>query len=191
MTIRELVIKTRSYRRFHEHRSVDESVLVELVDLARYCPSAGNRQPLKYIVSASPEKNAKIFPYLNWAAALTDWPGPAEGERPAAYIVILGDIRLVARFGHDAGIAAQTIMMAAAEKGLAGCMIASIDQEGLRPSMALPKHLEAILVLALGYAKETVVLEDGVSPDERPYWRDQEDVHHVPKRPLSEVLVPW
>ncbi len=191
MTIRELVIKNRSYRRFQEERSIDESVLVEFVDLARFCPSAGNRQPLKYIISASSEKNERIFPFLHWAAALADWPGPAEGERPSAYVVILGDIGLAARFGHDAGIAAQAIMMAAAEKGLAGCMIASIDQEGLRPSMDLPKHLEVILVLALGYPDETVVLEDGADPDERPYWRDPQGVHHVPKRPLSEVLVPW
>lgn len=191
MTIKELLIRTRSYRRFQENRAIDEQTLIELVDLARYCPSAGNRQPLKYMISATPEKNARIFPYLRWAAALTEWSGPGEGERPSGYIVILGDIGLAARFGHDAGIVAQSIMLAAMEKGIAGCMIASIDQEGLRQSIQPRKHLEVLLVLALGYAKETVVLEDGFQPDERPYWRDPQGTHHVPKRSLSEVLVEW
>ncbi len=191
MNIQELLVKTRSYRRFDESRALDESVLKELVNLARWCPSAGNRQPLKYMISASPEKNEKVFPYLRWAAALPDWPGPAVGERPAGYIVVLGDIGLAARFGHDAGIVAQSMMMAAMEKGIAGCIMGSIDQEGLRQSMELPKHLEVILVLALGYPGETVVLEDNTKPDKRPYWRDSQSVHHVPKRSLEEVLVEW
>ena len=191
MTMKELLIRTRSYRRFHEDRAIDEQTLIELVDMARYCPSAGNRQPLKYMVSATPEKNDRIFSYLRWALALPEWNGPSDGEKPSAYVVILGDIGLAARFGHDAGIAAQSIMLAAMEKGIAGCMFSSIDQEGLRQSIQLPKHLEVLLVLALGYAKETVVLEDGTRPDERPYWRDPQGTHHVPKRSLNEVLVDW
>ncbi|NLX97226.1 MAG: nitroreductase family protein [Rhodopirellula sp.] len=191
MNIKALLMRTRSYRRFDESRLLDEPTLKELVDVARYCPSAGNRQPLKYMISASEEKNGKIFPYLRWAAALPEWPGPAAGERPTGYIVILGDIGLAARFGHDAGIVAQGMMMAAMEKGIAGCMMGSIDQEGLRQAMQLPKHLEVILVLALGYPNETVVLEDGTPPDKRPYWRDAEGTHHVPKRSLEEVLVDW
>ena len=159
------------------------------MDLARLCPSASNRQPLKYLIAATAEQNARIFPHLRWAAALPDWPGPVEGERPAAYIVVLGDIGLAARFGSDCGIAAQTLRLAAAEQGLGGCMIASIDQDSLRRSLELPKHLEVLLVLALGYPSERVMLEDGTRPEERPYWRDPEGVHHVPKRPLDEVLL--
>jgi nitroreductase len=189
MSVRDLLIRSRSYRRFHEDRALDEKTLVELVDMARFCPSAANQQPLKYLVRCTPEQNATIFPHLRWAAALPDWPGPAVGERPAGYIVILGDVGIAARFGWDCGIAAQSIMLAAAEQGFGGCMIAAIDQTGLRQALQLPKHLEVVLVLALGYPSETVVLEDGTGPEERPYWRDKEGVHHVPKRPLAEVLV--
>jgi hypothetical protein len=67
-------------------------------------------------------------------------------------------------------------------------MIGSIDQTALRAVLNLPDHLEILLVVALGKPSETVVLEDG-SPDDRPYWRDESDVHYVPKRLISELRV--
>jgi nitroreductase len=129
MSIRDLLRSSRSYRRFREDSPIGEQTLRELVDLTRLCPSAANRQPLKYLISCSPEQNALIFPHLRWAAALTDWPGPAEGERPTGYILILGDTRISRQFFCDHGIAAQSILLGAVERGWGGCMIASIDRE--------------------------------------------------------------
>ena len=189
MSIKELLAKNRSYRRFHEDRPLDEKTLVGLVDLTRLCPSAANRQPLKYIVSWQPEQNARIFQHLRWAGALPDWPGPAEGERPTGYIVILGDTRISRQFQWDCGIVAQSMLLAAAEAGLGGCMVGSIDYKGLRQALEIPEHLEIVLVVALGHPSETVVLEHGASPDKLPYWRDEASVHHVPKRSLEEVLL--
>jgi nitroreductase len=189
MALEELLAKSRSFRRFHEDQPLDEKTLVGLVELTRLCPSAANRQPLKYLVSWEPEKNAAIFPHLRWAAALADWPGPAEGERPTGYVVILGDTRVARNFFCDHGIVAQSMLLGAVEQGLGGCMIGSIDREGLRRALQIPAHFEILLVLALGRPKETVVLEMDTSPDQVPYWRDADGVHHVPKRPLEELLV--
>jgi nitroreductase len=189
MTIRDLLLRNRSFRRFRGDQPVDGSLLRELVDLSRLCPSAANRQPLKYLISCDPERNALIFGHLRWAAALKDWSGPAEGERPTGYIVILGDTRIARDFQCDHGIAAQSILLAAVERGLGGCMVGSIDRDGLRRRLNLPGFLDILLVLALGTPAETVVLEEGTTPDEVPYWRDRRGVHHVPKRPLEEVLV--
>ena len=133
--LRDLVIKTRSCRRFNQAVAVEKQTLVELVDLARLSASGMNKQPLKYLLSWEAEKNGKIFPHLGWARALTDWPGPAEGERPSAYIIILGDTAISESFGVDYGIAAQTIMLGAREKGLAGCMIGSAQKEPLRETL--------------------------------------------------------
>ena len=109
-----------------------------LVDLARLSASAANVQPLKYILSWEPQKNARIFPLLAWAGYLKDWPGPVAGERPAAYIVMLGDKRLRQSFETDQGIAAQSILLGATEKGLGGCIIASIQRRELRELLAIP-----------------------------------------------------
>lgn len=185
----DLIRKNRSIRRFYQDVPVSLETLRELVDLARLSASAGNRQPLKYILSCSAETNARIFPHTRWAGYLKDWGGPAEGERPAAYVVILGDTEVSKDFGCDHGIAAQSIMLGAVERGLGGCMIGALDREGLRQALAIPERYEILLVLALGKPKETVVIED-VGPDgDIKYYRDAEGVHHVPKRALSELIL--
>lgn len=187
--LKSLVLKNRSYRRFFQHITVEEKKLRELVDLARLSPSGSNLQPLKYILSCKPKKNDKIFPHLRWAGYLKDWPGPAEGERPAAYIIILGDTRITSSFGSDQGIAAQTIMLGATEKGLGGCMIASIKRDDLRKSLNIQGHFEILLVLALGKPKEKVILEKLEKEGDIKYWRDASGYHHVPKRTLSDLII--
>jgi nitroreductase len=187
--LKELVHKNRSYRRFDQSHTITLETLRELVDLARNSASGNNLQPLKYILSANPEKNAQIFPHLGWAGYLKDWPGPAEGERPSAYIIILGDTEIREGFGIDHGIAAQSIMLGATEKGLGGCMIGSAKGEKIAEALDIPPRYKVLLVLALGKPAEKVVLEDlGTDGDIR-YYRDDEDVHHVPKRTLAELIL--
>jgi nitroreductase len=189
MTIRELVSKNRSYRRFYENEPLSEETLRELVELARLSPSAANLQPLRFILSTDSGKNARIFPCLAWAGYLKDWPGPSAGERPSAYIVILGDTSVARSFGCDHGIAAQSMMLGAAERGLGGCMIASIKREALRQALNISVRYEVLLVLALGRPSESVLLEP-LGPDGNiRYWRDEQGVHHVPKRSLSELIL--
>jgi nitroreductase len=162
---------------------------VELIGLARCTASAANRQPLKYILSADQKTNDRIFPCLTWAVYLTDWNGPVPGERPTAYIVILIDEGITQDWWCDDGIAAQTILLGAVEKGLGGCMIGSINKERLRQELNIPEHLKIRLVVALGKPAERVVLEDLEPGGDIRYWRDEKDVHHVPKRLLAEVIV--
>jgi nitroreductase len=187
--IRDLVLKNRSYRRFYQEEAITPDVLRELVDLARQTASARNAQPLKYILSWEPEKNAMIFKTLAWAGYLKGWGGPVEGERPSAYIVILGDTGISPTFGCDHGIAAQTILLGATERGLGGCILGSVQRPAMKDMFHIPAEYEILVVLALGKPKETVVLET-VGPDgDIKYWRDEAQVHHVPKRKLDEIII--
>ena len=187
--LKDLVRRNRSYRRFHEDHEIDEDTLRELVDLARVSSSAANLQPLKYLLSVDREKNAAIFSCLAWAAYLPDWPGPSEGGRPPAYIVVLGDTTISKSFGVDQGLACQSLLLGAVERGLGGCMIGLVNRDGLRERLAIPEQYEILVVIALGKPKEKVVLEPmGEAGDVR-YWRDEEGVHHVPKRSLKDVLL--
>jgi nitroreductase len=187
--IADLVARSRSYRRFHQERPVPPAVLRELIGLARLAPSAANRQPLRFVLSHTAESNARVFPHLAWAGYLPDWSGPAPGERPAAYIIILGDRRLSDPVRWDDAIAAQTILLGAAEKGLGGCIIGSVQRDALRRILGLPDRYAVLLVLALGEPAEEVVIEPvGTAGDIR-YWRDAAGVHHVPKRDLDELIL--
>ena len=187
--IRDLITRNRSYRRFHQEFEIRHETLRELVDLARLSASAANLQPLKYALSCDSQRNALIFPCLAWAGYLKDWPGPCEGERPSAYIIILGDTKISQSFGCDHGIAAQSILLGARDRGLGGCMIGSVRREELRKELDIPSRYEILLVLALGKPKETVVIE-AVGPNgDIKYWRDSEGIHHVPKRSLDEIII--
>lgn len=187
--LRDLITENRSCRRFHQEFAIDSGVLKELVELARLSPSAGNLQPLKYILSATPRKNALIFPFLNWAAYLKDWPGPVNGERPSAYIIILGDREISKTFGCDHGISAQSILLGATEKGLGGCIIGSINRGELHNALDIPQRYEILLVLALGKPRERIIIETVAPTGDIRYWRDNEDIHHVPKRSLDDVII--
>jgi nitroreductase len=188
MQLRELVLKNRSVRRFRQDQAVAMAQLESLLDLARNTASAGNLQPLRYVLSTDPAKNAEIFACLGWAAYLADWPGPSEGERPAAYIVICHDAGVAPKVDCDHGIAAQTILLGAAEAGLSGCMLASVNRNKLARVLNLPESLPILLVLALGRAAEQVVLEELPADGSIRYWRDQQGLHHVPKRGLGEII---
>jgi nitroreductase len=186
--IENLIRKNRSCRRFYQDRSIDTETLKDLVNLARLSASSANLQPLKYIISNTPEKNSIVYSHLAWAGYLKEWPGPKEGERPSAYIIILGDTEITKNFGCDHGIAAQSILLGATEKDLGGCIVGSIQREKLRNSLRIPERYEIMLVIALGVRRETVVIEE-VQRDDIKYWRDEKDIHHVPKRPLSEIIL--
>lgn len=187
--LRDLILKNRSYRKFYEEEAVKLETLRELVDLARLSASAANRQPLKYILNCTPERNAVIFKYLAWAGYLKDWGGPVEGERPAAYIIVLGDTKIGKAFDWDAGIAAQSVLLGAVERGLGCCIVTSIQKDNLQAVLNIPLHLEIVLVLALGKPKEKVVIEEIGVDGNIEYWRDKDGVHHVPKRSLNEIIV--
>lgn len=185
----DLVKKNRSYRRFYQDRIIERSQLVELVNLARLCPSGRNLQPLKFYISNESILNKDIFPALAWAGYLKNWDGPVEGERPSAYIAILEDQKISYSSQWDQGIMAQTIMLGAAEKGLGGCIIGSVKKEELAKLLNLPEHLKIALVLALGYPKEEVVVENISGDGSIVYWRDSAGVHHVPKRSIDDLIV--
>ena len=186
--LKDLVLQNRSYRRFYQGKTVDRELLVDLVELARFTPSERNAQPLKFFISNSEQTNNQIFPNLAWAAYLKGWDGPEEGERPSAYILILEDQTIATSSLRDQGIKSQTIMLGAAEKGLGGCIIASVKSHELSRILGIPDHLKIVLALALGYPKERVVIEPMPQNGNIEYWRDDKGVHHVPKRDLSELI---
>lgn len=179
--------KNRSYRRFYQNDVIPESALIKMIDAARLSPTGKNVQPLKYYISVDPITNSTIFSTLAWAGYLKDWSGPEEGERPSAYIVQLHDKSISDSYFCDHGIAAQSILLQAVDLGYGGCIIASVQRGKLRDILELPVHLEILQVFALGKPKEIVVI-DLIKDGDYKYWRDENRIHHVPKRGVDELI---
>ncbi len=184
--LRDLIVKNRSTRKYYQDVAVNRETLTELVDLARLSASAGNFQPLKYILSCEPERNAVIFSKIGLGGQ------PQEGERPPAYIIILKDTGL-GGYGNtqiDHGIAAQSILLGAAEKGLGGCMIGMVNRKELQKALNIPERYQILLALSIGKPRETFVMEslDPDSTNVRGWW-DEKGVRHVPKRKLKDIVI--
>lgn len=186
--IRDLIIKNRSYRRFHQYERISVEQLKSWIDLARFSASGMNAQSLKYVLITNQEMCGKIFPLVSWAGYLRDWSGPKDGERPAAYIVMLHDKDISSNYFCDDGIAAQSILLGAVESGFGGCIMASVKRESLRKVLNLEDKYHIIKILALGKPKEKVVLDEMKNGNYK-YWRDENEVHHVPKRSLGEIIL--
>ncbi len=189
--IKELLVKDRSIRRFDESKAITEETLRSFVELTRYCASGRNVQPLRYRIVTSQEERAKVFPLLAWAGYLTDWDGPAVGERPAAYLVQCLDTRYGKNCLCDDGLQLQAITLAATALGIGNCIIKSFNAPRLHKELGLPDEIEPRYVLALGYPAEKVILEttDGTEEADIRYYRAADDTHHVPKRPLDELII--
>ena len=185
----DLVKANRSYRRFFEAETITRETLLTLVDYARLVPSGANKQALKYYIAWEKDQNAQIFATIGWAGYLKDWQGPVPGERPAAYIVLVQDKNYKMATSFDAGIAAQTILLGATQLGLGGCIIGNVQREILQTALPLADTMEIVLVIALGKPKETVVLEEIEKVRDIKYWRDTQQIHHVPKRPLKDIVL--
>lgn len=189
-----LVRRCRSYRRFDEDDPIELGVLLGLVDCARLSSCGNNMQRLRFHVVSAAEERAAVFATLGWAALLKDWDGPAEGQRPTGYVVILYEGEPSTIRHMDVGIAAQTIMLGATEAGYHGCMLRNFKPAPLLEACGLGESgLVPELVVALGRAGEEVVLEEadptGADGHGLVYWRDERGTHHVPKLPLADVLV--
>lgn len=186
---KELVSKNRSIRRYDNSHQISRATLEELVELARRSPSAANLQNLRFYLSADPQTNQLIFQNVKWANYLRYWDGPEPQEAPSAYILVLcpqecGKFHLL-----DTGIAAQTMLLGATEKGLGGCMIASMDKASIYTALQLSDDYDIVLVIAFGKPAEKIIIEETIDPEDIEYYRDDEGVHHVPKRPLAELII--
>lgn len=186
--LKDLILKNRSFRRFDQSAIVPMRLLREMVEAARLSGSARNMQPLRYMLFNDSDACTRIFPTLAWAGYMKEWPGPVEGERPSAYIIMLGDLDLSNDWWCDDGIAAQSMLLTAVEQEFGGCIIGSVQREKLRDILDIPENYKIIQVLALGKPAEEVVIDDVASGDIK-YWRDKNDIHHVPKRSLDELII--
>ncbi len=188
MNLLELITRNRSYRRFDNSYKIDIAALKDLVNLARLSSSARNLQPLRYVLCNEEKRNEQIFECLAWAAYLKDWNGPEAKERPSVYIIVTVDARLTDTIFCDDGIAIQSILLGAVEKGLGGCIIGAVKKEKLREILHLPDYYRIQYVIALGKPIETVVI-DRIENNDIKYWRDEKQIHHVPKRDLDDLII--
>jgi nitroreductase len=189
MTIAELIVSSRSCRRYQSSVAVPPGVLADLVDMARMSPSAVNAQPLRYALISDAGAREAMFSLITLGKALKPEQRPTPAQQPGGYIVMLGPEKMPEMSVIDVGIAAQTINLAANAVGLATCMILAFKEEGVASLINPPAGLKPRLVIAVGAPDEECRLT-AVGEDRKvTYYRDEQGVHRVPKFSLEDVIV--
>lgn len=186
MGIYEKIISRRSIRQFKSD-PVPREILEKAVNAARLAPSAANLQPLEYVIVDENKVKEKIFPCLKWAAYISPAGNPRPGQEPAAYVVVLVNLAIRERgFEYDAGAAMENMILTLWEEGIGSCWLISIDREEIGKILAIPENYRIDSILALGYPAEEPRAID--LSDSHRYWKDQNDVLHVPKRKLEDII---
>ncbi len=190
--ILDIVKANRSYRAYDQSRYITTEELESFVEMARLCPSSVNGQPLKYYLVNESKEVAVVQKMTKWAKALPELSLPPEGKCPTAFIVICQDLTLgesLARYQKDIGIVAQTMLLGAVEIGLGGCMIGNFNAGEVSKTLGLKENIAPVLIVAFGKPDETIILEDIEVGESNNYYRDEENIHHVPKRKLSDIII--
>ncbi|MCX7715257.1 MAG: nitroreductase family protein [Clostridia bacterium] len=187
MNVYDAIMERRTIRKFTQEK-IETDKLIKLVDCARMAAYGANLQPLKFMIIQSKEILDELFDFIKWAGYLENG-APMEEERPTAYIAVLGDCTLKASGNYEveAGAAVTTMMLAAQEEGLATCWLGAINREKIKQTLKLEENLSVVYLLALGYPAQKSVADK--MTDSVKYYLDKNNVLHVPKRSLDEVLV--
>ncbi len=185
MSVYEAILSRRSIRRFQQ-KPINMELLRNFVNAARVAPSAANLQPLEYFIVTEEDLCSKIFETIGWAGYIKPTWKPSKNERPTAYIVILVKDINNKYYLRDVGLASENIVLAAEEKHIGSCILCKIEKDKIQEILKIPDTLHVDSVIALGYKAEQAVVED--LKDSVKYWRDENEVLHVPKRNLEDII---
>lgn len=191
MNLSDAIRNRRTIRRYKQ-KPVGDKLLLDLIDSARFAPSASNMQQLRYIVIRIPETVEKVFFQTGWGGSVKPKRSPEWlKDAPLAFIAVLAPAESVKNFKHiyaDAGAAIQNILLKAVELGLGTCWIGSF-KEDVNSILALGSDTAVMYLVAVGYPDESPVQEDIGSNDSTKYYLDDKDVIHVPKFKPEEITV--
>ena len=186
MDILEIIKTRRSVRRFSQEK-LEKDFLIELVNAARCAPATANIQPLEYVIVDEQKVCSELFGAFKWAWHIRPKRNPTPHQRPAAYIVVLVNTEIKKDSSVDAAAAIENILLAAWGNGVGSCWLGAIDREKIAQVLNINEKYYIDSEVALGKPAEKPVMEDAATEDLK-YYLDKDDVLHIPKRLLKNIL---
>ena len=180
-----LLKRNRSYRGYDASVRLSVETLRDIASVASLVPSGMNAQRLRFRLVPS-EDAPLVLPHITLGAALPEEHLPHPGEEPQGYIVICATGEENRVVDMDLGIAAQSMLLRAVEKGLNGIFILNFRAEAIQEALGLP--LKPLAVLAFGKGTERIFLLPAAKDAPLQYYR-KDGVHYVPKLPLDDLLI--
>ena len=186
MNVYEIIMTRRTIRKFKQE-PIGRGLLKKIIDAARMAPTGSNRQPLSFAIITDKELCNKIFPLTKWAGYLQGAYTPSESERPTAYIAVFTELENKDSSETAAGAAVENMLIFAHSEGIGCCWMGAIDRERIPEILGSPKNKYLLYLVALGYPAESPVAAPYT--DDVKYYLDEQNVLHVPKKSLDDVLI--
>jgi nitroreductase len=169
-------IRSRRMVRAMVDQPIVRAQVEEVLEAARWAPSAGNRRLHRFVVVQDP----LTLRVLRMVA-------PGMFQRPAALVVICIDQARAVSFGMqptakglyiDVGTAAQTMLLAAHSLGLGAGVVTSFSQAAVIQVLNIPGHLSPEMFVCLGYP--AAVQPPGMRARGRVTWQSLTDWERFP-----------
>lgn len=149
-------LKTRRSVKEYKDRKIDIKDLNDILDAARYAPSAGNLQNWRFIIVENEEKRKKLAE----ACLGQDFISKA----PISIVVCDDPEDVVRNYGkrgklyaiQDCAVVIQNIMLKANDVGIGSCWIGAFDEDKVRAILKIPDNIRPEAIITLGYSNEKV-----------------------------------
>ena len=191
MEFSEILKRRRSIRRFRQEE-IPLETLKELVEAAALAPSAANARCLRYVLVREKELLRAVLEQTAWGGHVKPYRNPEFGVTgPTAFLAVCTDLRADGKPSPyaetDAGAAIQSVLFRATDLGLGGCWIGAFNRQEVGRLLGLENRIVLYLV-GLGRPAESPILYRIGSGDPTPYYLDSDDVIHVPKYTVDDIL---
>jgi len=155
----EFLVTRRSVRRFKDAEASDELIL-RVLEVAKYAPSAKNSQPWEFIVIKDPELRRRL-------AGIHPYAAPIAGA-PLAIAVICDPSKSPTSYAVDCANVATYLLLAAHAFGLGAVWIQTLRNiEEVRKILKVPASKVPIALIALGW------------PGEKPKLKPRKEVSEI------------
>lgn len=185
-TIDELLLKNRSTRGYKTAYKVSLGELERIAGVCTRIPSARNQQVLRFRLVTHDSGADRVLPLVKMGAALPELHLPFPGTEPEAFIMVCSTVTENPMVDIDLGIAAQSMLLKAAEMGLNGLIIAAFNRTKLQEELSLP--YPPLLVIAIGKGDECIELVPITEGESHAYYR-RDGIHFVPKVRLPDLII--
>jgi nitroreductase len=161
MGLDETIKGRRSIRKFSERR-VEDSVIEELLDLARHAPSSMNGQPWQFVVVRKDETKRRLVEIKNKYCPIEKQEYKADFLQNASAVIVVcvDQSQSYDREMENGILAAANILLAAHDRGLGSVYMSAYKRdepavsEAIRGILNIPDHVEPISILPIGYPDE-------------------------------------
>ena len=158
----EVITTRRSVRRYKPDPTPDELVK-KLIDAARWAPTGGNLQPWMFFVVKDPQMKDAIV-QTTYVGYDKKTGRPQKWIRNAPMLILVGvDTKTGARYGRssaesvallDIGACIENLLLAATAMGLGSCWVAGFDADQLAQTLHLPKEIQLISLVTIGFPQK-------------------------------------